>query len=341
LFFLLWVHPDRNIMAGIVVIGASQGGVHALCRLIGGLPSDFQVPVAAVIHIGTSQSMLPSIINDRGGLKAVHARDGDKLKPGFVYIAPPDRHVLVVDGELELTRGPRENWARPAVDPLFRSAAEAYGPRAIGVVLTGGLNDGAAGLYEIKRRGGIAIVQDPSDAEAPSMPQSALQNVKADYVLPIDDIPNLLVRLAARVEISEPVMSGTPAMDQNHTAMQPIAQTCPECGGAMRQETLGVLTRFRCHIGHVMTGEILAASQLETLQQELEAVLRSLNERAHLCRDLSRNHASAGRGGLAELWQQAAKEAEAREKAVRSLSESEWTHPEEIISNSQKLLPKA
>jgi two-component system chemotaxis response regulator CheB len=298
--------------------------------LVEGLPSDFSIPIAVGVHIGASQSILPSILSAVARLPALHPKNGDKLRPGVVYIAPPDHHLLIVDGEVELTRGPRENWARPAVDPLFRSAAEAYGPGAVGVVLTGGLNDGTAGLYEIKRRGGIAIVQDPSDAEAPSMPQSALQNVKADFVLPIDKIPGVLVQLAARTITLASAASadGMRVMQQDHTAMQPIAQTCPECGGAMRQENLGALIRFRCHIGHVMTGEILASTQLDMLQTELESVLRSLNERAHLCHDIARGHASADRPALESVWQRAAEEAEAREKAIRKLTESQWIHPE-------------
>lgn len=320
-------------MTGVVVIGASQGGVHALRSLIGGLQADFALPIVVVLHIGASESILPSILANIGTLPSSHARSGDKLKPGHVHVAPPDHHLLVMDGELELTRGPRENWARPAIDPLFRSAAEAYGPAAIGVVLTGGLNDGTAGLYEIKRRGGIAIVQDPREAEVPSMPQSALQNVKVDFVLPVREIPKILIQIAANIgHEAAPSLSGTAVMTQNHTSLQPIAQTCPECGGAMREEKLGSLTRFRCHIGHVMTGEVLASSQLVTLQNELESVLRSLNERAHLCRDMARAHEAASRPALTEIWRLAAEEAEEREKAIRIFAESKWIHPEENLT---------
>jgi two-component system chemotaxis response regulator CheB len=156
-------------MPRIIAIGASEGGVHALRALIGGLPADFPAPVLAVLHVGTSQSLMPSILNDLGGISASHARNGERLRPSHVFVAPPDHHLLVSDGRLELSSGPRENWVRPAVDPLFRTAAESYGPDTVGVVLTGRLNDGTSGLYEIKRRGGIAIVQDPDEAEAPSV----------------------------------------------------------------------------------------------------------------------------------------------------------------------------
>lgn len=182
-------------MDGIVVVGASQGGVHALRHLIKALPSNFPAPVVVVLHVGGGQSILPSILNDLGGLRATHIRQDEELEPGHVYVAPSDRHVLVVDSHLTLSHGPRENWARPAVDPLFRTAAQAFGDRVIGVVLTGQLNDGTAGLYEIKQRGGVAIVQDPAEAEAPSMPRSAIENVGADYVLPVAEIGALLVKL--------------------------------------------------------------------------------------------------------------------------------------------------
>jgi two-component system chemotaxis response regulator CheB len=322
-------------MAGVVVIGASQGGVQALRSVIGGLKADFAFPIVVVVHIGASESILPLLLNDMGTLPSSHAQSGDKLIPGHIYVAPPDHHLLVVDGELELTRGPRENWARPSIDPLFRSAAEVYGPAAIGVVLTGGLNDGTAGLYEIKRRGGIAIVQDPAEAEVASMPKSALQNVKVDFVLPVGEIPKILIQLAAKINAeAAPSHSGTTAMNQSHTSMQPIAQTCPECGGAMREEKVGSLTRFRCHIGHVMTGEVLVSNQLVTMQNELESVLRSLNERAHLCRDIARSHESAGRAALAEIWRHAADEADEREKAMRTFAESKWIHPEATLKEN-------
>ncbi|MFL6688818.1 MAG: chemotaxis protein CheB [Alphaproteobacteria bacterium] len=186
-------------MARIVAIGASQGGVEALHALISGLPADFPATILIAVHIGAGPSLLPSILSDVSTLPVSHARDGEEMEPGHIYVAPADRHLLVNDGRLELSRGPRENWTRPAIDPLFRSAAEAHRKDAIGVVLTGRLNDGTAGLYEIKRRGGVAIVQDLADAEAPSMPESALANVEVDFCVLLRDIPGLLVRLTRDV----------------------------------------------------------------------------------------------------------------------------------------------
>ena len=185
-------------MARIVTIGASQGGVQALCALLAGLPPDFGAPVLIVQHIGAAESMLPSILNEVSALDAAFAAHRESLKTGRIYVAPPDQHMLVHDGQIDLSRGPRENWARPAVDPLFRSAAFCYGPGTIGIVLSGRLNDGTAGLFEIKRAGGVALVQTPREAEAPDMPQSALDNAAVDYCLPVAEMPRLLARLVTQ-----------------------------------------------------------------------------------------------------------------------------------------------
>src|SRR5215469_11668330 len=153
----------RTGMAGVVAIGASQGGVDALRELVAALPQSFKTPVLVVLHIGSSRSILPGILSDLDDISASHASDGERIRNGHIYVAPPDHHMLVSDGHIRLSRGPRENWARPAIDPLFRSVANAFGADAIGVVLTGNLNDGTSGLYEIKRCRGVTIVQDPAD----------------------------------------------------------------------------------------------------------------------------------------------------------------------------------
>jgi two-component system chemotaxis response regulator CheB len=242
--------------------------------------------------------------------------------------------LLVVDGYLELTRGPRENWARPAIDPLFRSAALWYGPDAIGIILTGRLNDGTSGLYEIKRHGGMAIVQTPVEAEAPGMPQSALDNVPIDYCVPVAEMPRLLMRLAAEPSQRRPIVAGEAAMSQEPQIIQPSAQTCPECGGAMREETIGTLTKFRCHIGHVMTAEILAATQLEVLENNLSSSLRLLNERAALCRDIAEKHLVSGNRRAGQAWIKAADEASLREEGAKKLAEAGWVHPEAAESET-------
>lgn len=320
-------------MAAIVAIGASQGGIDALHKLASELPGDFPAPILVVIHIGASPSLLPSILNDIGRLPASHAADGEDIQPGHIYIAPPDHHLLVKDGQLRLSRGPRENWTRPAIDPLFRCVAEEYGPGAIGVILTGNLSDGTVGLYEIKRCGGVAVVQDPGDAEARSMPMSALNNVSVDHCVPLAELPALLMRLVKEAEIEEPEETGVRAMQEMERPMQrPVAQTCPECGGAMREEQVGSVTQFRCHIGHVLNAEVLAAAQLEILERDLSSVLRLLNERAELCRDLAHKHGAHGNTQAQAQWLRAAQEATDREDAIRRMTEAEWIRPEVLTA---------
>lgn len=181
--------------SAIVVIGASYGGIEALLRISAELPPELNAAVFITLHIGAHPSHLPSLWNSYGELSAAHAEDGQPIVPGWVYIAPPDHHLLVHRHHIRLSRGPRENWARPAIDPMFRSAAKTYGPRVIGAILTGRLNDGTAGLYEIKARGGTTVVQDPADAACSEMPASALAHVGPDHCVALAHIPELLVNL--------------------------------------------------------------------------------------------------------------------------------------------------
>jgi two-component system chemotaxis response regulator CheB len=182
----------------LVVIGTSAGGIEALRAVADGLPDDFPAAIAVVVHTAPeSPGVLHEILDRSGPLTAVNPRNLERLRPGQIYVAPPDHHLTIEPGRVRVTKGPKENGFRPAIDPLFRSAAQVYGPAAIGVILTGSLDDGTAGLWAIKQLGGIAIVQDPSDALFPSMPQSALHHVKADYIVPLKELAPLLVRLTA------------------------------------------------------------------------------------------------------------------------------------------------
>ena len=181
----------------IIVIGASAGGIWSLTQLVQHLPVDFPAPVFIVIHTSPQYpSCLPDILQASGKLPAVHAVDSTAIEPGRIYVAPPDRHLLVKPEYMRVVLGPKENRFRPAIDPLFRTAASAYGKRVVGVVLSGALDDGTAGLIEIKEQGGVAIVQDPKEALFPYMPESAIKHTEVDHILPVTDIARVLVDLS-------------------------------------------------------------------------------------------------------------------------------------------------
>ena len=290
-------------MAGrdVVVVGASAGGVEALMGLVRALPADLPAAVFVVLHVPpTGTSLLPEILSRRGPLPARHPADGEAFRPGQIYVAPPDRHLLVQRGRVCLTRGPRENRARPAVDPLFRSAARAYGPRAVGVVLSGTLDDGTAGLLAVRSRGGVGIAQDPTEALFPSMPLSCIEHGAVDLTLPVADIAATLAHLAREdvaagdlgpvprdldleVEMAE-TDAGTAAHDVHPG--QPSALACPDCGGVLWELQDGGPLRFRCRVGHAYSTDSLLAQQTEALEDALWAALRGLEEQAALARRL-------------------------------------------------------
>jgi two-component system, chemotaxis family, protein-glutamate methylesterase/glutaminase len=233
----------------IVVIGASAGGIEAVQQLASRLHPDFPAPICVVLHTSPdSPGLLPSILNRSGRLPAEHARDGVKMHAGRFYIAPADHHLLLEPGMLRLTKGPRENRFRPAVDPLFRTAAQVYGPGAIGVVLSGRLDDGTAGLHVIKRLGGTAVVQHPEDAMFPSMPMNAARHVAVDYCVRIKEMGALLTRLAATpvheiappapadLEVEVRIAKETNAIDAGLEQLGTASSiACPECHGVLLQ----------------------------------------------------------------------------------------------------------
>jgi two-component system chemotaxis response regulator CheB len=313
----------------LIVIGASAGGLAALRALAAGLPADLRAPVCIVQHIGQHRSELPAILGAAGPLPAAHAEDGAPLANGHLYIAPPDRHLLVTNSHLHLTRGPRENFARPAIDPLFRSAAEAFGPNAIGVILTGNLNDGAAGLYELKRRGGIAVVQDPFDAENRDMPESVLAHVEVDYCMPIAEMAPLLARLAADTAggLESEQAAEEMEMIEDRVMARPVTLTCPECGGAVEKRELGTLVQYRCHIGHVFTAQNMAAAQFEETEQGVEMALRLINERIEMCRQMA-ERPDVPDTAAKNAWYAAMREAEDRAAALNGFLSEGWLLPE-------------
>ena len=185
--------PPRNI----IVIGASAGGVGALQTLISGLPANLAAAVFVVVHIPPfKRSELPRVLEASGDLSAFHPVSGDPIEAGRIYVAPPDHHLVLWDDHVELWHGPKENLNRPAINPTFRSAAVAFTDRVIGVILTGLLEDGVAGLWLIKRLGGAAVVQDPGEAAYPDLPRSAVEHVDVDYIVPLSEIASLLVELS-------------------------------------------------------------------------------------------------------------------------------------------------
>ena len=321
-----------NTTDRILVIGASAGGVDALRSLTAGLPADLSAAIFVVLHIGAHKSALPWLLNQAGSLPARHPQDGDLIEPGHIYVAPPDHHMILQHGQVRLTRGPRENWARPAVDPLFRSAAATYGSAVVGLILTGGLNDGTAGLIEVKQHGGIAIVQDPDDAESSSMPRSALQHVAVDHCMPLQDIAALLTTLIGtrdhETTHAAPAWQQGEPMTAEYTLDDPIAVTCPDCGGATRRIERGSLTQYACHIGHVYTAEIMVEAQFAALEISLAASMRALSERGELCRWMEEKFRAAGDLESAALWAAALNEAKERAVTMGALLEAAWIDPD-------------
>jgi len=326
--------PSRDI----VVIGASAGGVEALQRLCSTLPADFPAAVFVVQHLSPSaRSLLPQLIGRAGPLPACAPQDGDPIEPGRIYVGAPDLHMLLRPGKVLMRRGPHENRTRPAVNALFRSAALAYAGRVIGVVLTGLLDDGTDGLIAIKAAGGLSVIQDPKDAEWPSMPQNALKRDHVDHKVPLDELGALLSRL-----VREDAGEGIPLPQEYAIEDQMAAQefavmerdivtpghpshiACPDCGGVLNQMTVEGELRFRCQVGHAFTPLGLAAAQNDELERALSIAARTHRDRVRL---FSQMRDSAHARGLAHAegrWTEASREAEnmieVLEQAMSSLS---------------------
>src|SRR5262245_33761662 len=268
-----------------VALGASAGGVEALTRIVRELPASFGAPLLVVMHMpSTAVSRLPEILGRAGALMATHATSGDGPEPGRIYVAPPDRHMVVNDGRLVLIEGPHENGVRPAVDPLFRSAAGWYRERLIAGVLSGTLDDGTAGIATVRSKGGVTVAQQPSDAIAPDMPSSAIENVGIDYVLPAPDIARLPGGFVAGT-VRRTTTAAT-AWDEAD-ASTPVDLVCPECGGVLRQFDENGVLRFHCRVGHTYSPDALYAAQDGRLEAALWAAIRSLEESASMARRLA------------------------------------------------------
>lgn len=326
----------------IVVIGASAGGLEMLRRLVAQFPADFGAAVLVVWHIAPqSPDVLGHILSQSGPLPAAQARDGEPLQKGRIVVAAPDRHLLIGPGGVRVARGPKENRFRPSVDVLFRSAALHFGPRVTGIVLTGSLDDGAAGLYAIKERGGIAMVQNPDEALYPEMPLNALRATRVDYVLPVAAMGAVLNRLTQEtvsdLELSAPetmrtevrIASGVRAMETGFTRLgQPSDFTCPECHGTLRQITEGGRTRFRCHTGHAFSFDALLAEITESVEDALWNGVRAIEESEMLLSHLAQHLAEQGQTESAALFAHRARQAHARGEIVRQAALSSETFSE-------------
>lgn len=319
----------------IIVIGASAGGVEAVSRVVADLPTDLRAAVFVVIHIpADSTSVLPKILSRAGALPAVHAEEGMTIEHGRVYVAPPGHHLIVGSGHVHVTRGPKENGHRPAVDPLFRSAARAYAERVVGVVLSGSLDDGTAGLQVVRALGGEALVQDPEEAMYPGMPGSALENAEGARALPLAEIGPVLVALAGRGGGRDPE-PGTRAVEtMSQEEREPDATrpdpgelgtirdqssglSCPECSGSLWVEPEGDILQFRCRVGHAYTVEALVSAQSQAVEAALWSALNALEEKADLARRMVRR---LGRAATSvRRFVEQAEEATAQARVLRAL----------------------
>lgn len=293
----------QNKISTVVVVGASAGGSEALTALVAQLPADFPAPIFIVNHMAAEVSGKPLVgaLNKAGKLKCSHASDGESFKRSHVYLAPSDQHLLLVKDQMLVTKGARENRYRPAIDPLFRSAAVAYGKGVIGIILTGYLDDGTSGMMAIKRCGGTCIAQDPADAAHPDMPQSVVTHVGTDYCVPLAQMGALLEKLAVRkigagkkppndlvveAKIAHRVVSDLKSVE---TLGSQVPFNCPDCGGVLWQMEHGEFLRYRCHTGHAFTSAALLARQDETIEETLWVALRMFEERQNLISKMGSN----------------------------------------------------
>jgi two-component system chemotaxis response regulator CheB len=301
--------PERIVQRDVIVVGASAGGVQALQALAAQLPPELPASVLVVLHLMSSgTSVLHDILDRAGPLPATQARDGERLARGHIYVAPPDFHLLLRGPNIHLSAGPRENGHRPAIDPLFRSAARAYGRRVIGVVLSGTLDDGTDGLGMIRDRGGATVVQDPRDATYDEMPRSAIAYVDPDRVVPLADLGATLAELVdspldrSRADrVADPAAQAVDLVEVEFGRAEPEGEatllSCPDCGGVLLERNDGGLTRFACQVGHAYSPDSLEDGQGEALEYALWSAIRTLEERADLLRRMTRR---ADRNGAEE-----------------------------------------
>nr|WP_294781239.1 chemotaxis protein CheB [uncultured Flavobacterium sp.] len=314
----------------IVVIGGSAGGFQAIKKIIKDLPKDFRPPIFIVWHTGAeTEGVMPGVLNKINSIFAAYALDGEEIKPNRIYIAPPDHHMLLIKNTIKLSKGPKENHFRPAVDPLFRSASYHFGSRTIGIILSGALDDGTSGLWKIKASGGIAIVQDPNDAEVKSMPETALRNVTTDYCAPASEIGNLLTQIiekepdeivyqdeqtALEIQSAAGIFS---AERQSFNVGELSPFTCPECHGVLSKIIEGNVQRFRCHTGHAFSAAVLLESLQTRIENDLYTAMAGMDECSMLLNHLGDHLAEMNNSSAAAFYFIKAKETDTHAQALR------------------------
>jgi two-component system chemotaxis response regulator CheB len=315
----------------IVVIGTSAGGLKALSAVLSKLPADIGAAIFVVQHLAANKrSYLPKLLGDVSDLPVSSPADEETFVPGHVYVAAPDYHLLLNGDRVRVLRGPQENRFRPSIDALFRSAARSHGCRVIGIVLTGYLDDGTVGLQTIKKRGGITVVQDPAEAEYPSMPKTALRYVKIDHTVPIADAGALLIRLVAEPSAAQEDFPTTPAIEIESNIAEQVMNTkeflenveqigerttytCPDCNGAIWQIGEEEPLKLRCHVGHSFTGEVFAAEQSQNIESALWTAIRIMEEKVTFSRQLAERKRKQNMLDAADAYE---KEADALDQEV-------------------------
>jgi two-component system chemotaxis response regulator CheB len=327
-------HASATVNRDLVVVGASAGGIAAISALLAGLPGDLRAAVLVVLHIAADAGgLLPKMFGERSPLPVRFAADGEPLRHGDVRIALPDRHLLVENGAMRVVHGPRENRFRPAIDPLFRSAAWAYGPRVIGVLMSGMMNDGSAGLWAIKTCGGVAVVQDPADARFSEMPQSAVDALPVDHCLPAGQLGTLVGNLvgepAPGANAFQPLDSlgrENAMASQRESGIDTMSRigrlspfTCPSCHGSLWEVFDEHVLRFRCHTGHAFSAESLDAEMSEDYEDALWGALRALEENARLARTIAGRSRQRKHERVAAIYEEKADDHDRNAHVIRAM----------------------
>lgn len=344
----VYIMVKRNI----IVIGASAGGFEVIKKIVQHLPPDFDASIFIVWHMSPEvHGILPEVLNKFKTIYAAHAVDKEPIQSRRIYVAPPDHHLILEQGIISVTHGPKENRFRPAVDPLFRSAAYSYGNRVIGVILSGALDDGTAGLWRVKANGGIAVVQDPADAEVTSMPESALREVQVDHCVPVSELADLLVNLSSQeiapnnqivkdeqtkseIEIaSQENALESGAMDLG--VLSPFA--CPECHGVLSKIMEGSMARYRCHTGHAYSADALLVALSENIENGLYSAVRAMDESIMLLNHVGDHYAEINQPKLAAVYFQKGRQTMERSTLVRkAVHEHEQLSKDKLLAEVKK-----